>query len=115
VFFSGNVGPVSVPVFKTLTHLPPLMGILIGLGVLMGYNGNNAWKESCSGKTPAFRSARHCKKVDSPTILFFLGILLAITAFQSSGILAGLAEWMSKKTGNEHIIAIMLWIIIIGG
>ena len=44
--------------------------------------------------------------MDSPTILFFLGILLAITAFQSSGILAGLAEWISRKTDNEHIIAL---------
>ena len=105
VFFSGMLILVSVPVFKTLTHLPPYMGILIGLGVLWVIT------EIMHGKKAAperhqLSVSQALQKVDSPTILFFLGILLAITAFQSSGILAGLAEWISKKTDNEHIIAL---------
>jgi len=105
VFFSGMLILVSVPVFKTLTHLPPYMGILIGLGVLWVIT------EIMHGKKAAperhqLSVSQALQKVDSPTILFFLGILLAITAFQSSGILGGLAEWISKETDNEHIIAL---------
>ncbi len=105
VFFSGVVILILVPVFKSVTHLPPYMGILIGLGIL--------WiiTEIMHGDKPE-REKHHLsvshalRKVDSPSILFFLGILLSIAALQSTGVLSSLAQWMSEKTGNENVIAI---------
>ena len=105
VFFSGVLILILVPVFKTLTHLPPYMGILIGLGILWVIteimHGNKPEREKHN------LSVSHAlRKVDSPSILFFLGILLSIAALQSTGILSTVAEWMSSKIGNENIIAI---------
>jgi len=105
VFFSGVLILILVPVFKTLTHLPPYMGILIGLGLL--------WiiTEIMHGGKPE-REKHHLsvshalRKVDSPSILFFLGILLSIAALQSTGILSSVADWMATKIGNENIIAV---------
>ena len=105
VFFSGVVILILVPVFKSVTHLPPYMGILIGLGIL--------WiiTELMHGARPETEKhhltvSHALRKIDSPSILFFLGILLSIAALQSTGILSSAAEWMSKQTGNESIIAI---------
>ena len=105
VFLSGVLILVLVPVFKTVTHLPPYMGILIGLGILWVIT------EIMHGKKPEpekhqLSVSQALRKVDSPSILFFLGILLSIAALQSAGILATLAEWVSAKTGNENIISI---------
>ena len=105
VFFSGVLILILVPVFKGVTHLPPYMGILIGLGIL--------WiiTEIMHGHKPEREkhnlSVSHAlRKVDSPSILFFLGILLSIAALQSTGILASVAQWMSEKTSNENIIVL---------
>lgn len=105
VFFSGILILILVPVFKTLTHLPPYMGILIGLGILWVIT------EIMHGKKPEREkhnlSVSHAlRKVDTPSILFFLGILLSIAALQSTGILANVSAFMSAKIGNENIIAI---------
>jgi Na+/H+ antiporter NhaD/arsenite permease-like protein len=105
VFLSGVLILVLVPVFKTLTHLPPYMGILIGLGILWVITEIMHGKKAEPEKLQLSVS-QALQKVDSPSILFFLGILLSIAALQSAGILASLAEWVSSKTGNENIIAI---------
>jgi len=110
VFFSGMLILVLVPVFKTVTHLPPYMGILVGLGVLWVIteimHGKKAGPERLH-----LSVSQALQKVDSPTILFFLGILLSITALQSSGILATLAGWVNNKLENEHIIALCFGIL----
>lgn len=110
VFCSGVIILILVPVFKTVTHLPPYMGILIGLGML--------WiiTEIMHGSKPEIEKhhlsvSNALRKVDSPSILFFLGILLSIAALQSTGILSSMADWMSKKTGDENIIAISLGLL----
>ncbi|MGB8194098.1 MAG: sodium:proton antiporter NhaD [Chitinophagaceae bacterium] len=105
VFFSGVLILILVPVFKTLTHLPPYMGILIGLGLL--------WiiVEIMHGTKPEIEKhhlsvSNALRKVDSPSILFFLGILLSIAALQSAGILSSVADWMAARIGDENIIAV---------
>jgi Na+/H+ antiporter NhaD/arsenite permease-like protein len=110
VFFSGVLVLVLVPVFKTLTHLPPYMGILIGLGILWTIT------EVMHGDKPEIDkhnlSVSHAlRKVDTPSILFFLGILLSIAALQSTGILSTVAEWMSGRIGNENIIIVSLGLL----
>ena len=105
VFLSGMLVLALIPVFKTVTHLPPYMGILIGLGILWVIteimHGRKAEPERHQ-----FSVSQALQKVDSPTILFFLGILLSITALQSSGLLTILAEWVNNKIENDHIIAL---------
>ena len=110
VFFSGILILVLVPVFKTVTHLPPYMGILVGLGVLWVITEIMHGKKAGSERQHLSVS-QALQKVDSPTILFFLGILLSITALQSSGILATLADWVNNKMENEHIIALCFGIL----
>jgi Na+/H+ antiporter NhaD/arsenite permease-like protein len=94
-----------VPVFKTITHLPPYMGIIIGLGILWIIteimHGDKDEREK------GILSVSHAlRKIDSPSILFFLGILLAVAALQSTGILTSAAEQMSSAIPNENIIVL---------
>jgi NhaD family Na+/H+ antiporter len=98
---------VFVPIFKTVTHLPPYMGILLGLGIV--------WVVSeilHSGKDEEerhpFTVAHALSKIDTSSILFFLGILVAIGALESTHLLSGLAEWMDKTIGNQDVIVIAI-------
>jgi Na+/H+ antiporter NhaD/arsenite permease-like protein len=97
-----------VPVFKTVTHLPPFMGMLLGLGILwtvteLLHSGELA-KES-----EEFSVTRAIQKIDTPSILFFFGILLAISALQTTGILATLAAWL-----EAHVSSVFALVLIIG-
>jgi Na+/H+ antiporter NhaD/arsenite permease-like protein len=90
IFFVGIGGLASVPIFKTVTHLPPFMGMLLALGVL--------WLVSellLKDKEEHFRKNysvyKALEKVDMPSVLFFMGILLAVAALQTQGILTNLA------------------------
>jgi Na+/H+ antiporter NhaD/arsenite permease-like protein len=96
-----------VPVFKTLTNLPPYMGILLGLGVLWIITEILHSSKDEEDKRN-FSVVHALRKVDTSTILFFLGILIAISALQSTGILTNLAKYMASKIGNESIIVISI-------
>jgi Na+/H+ antiporter NhaD/arsenite permease-like protein len=110
VFVSGILILLLVPVFKTVTHLPPYMGILIGLGILwiiteIIHGGKDEEERHILSVAHALR------KIDTPSILFFLGILISIAALQVTGILSGLAGWMNTYLGNENIIAITMGLL----
>ncbi len=100
MLYLGVGALIFVPVFKTLTHLPPFMGMLFGLGVIWittelihkNKSGEDKRKLSVVGVL---------KKVDIPTIFFFLGILSAVAALQSAGHLALASHWLDK---NVHSI-----------
>lgn len=96
-----------VPIFKTITHLPPYMGVLLGLGVV--------WVVSeiiHNGRDEEYRKpysvAHALSKIDTSSILFFLGILLSIAALESTHFLSSLAEWMNKSIANQDIIVIVI-------
>ncbi len=110
VFFSGVFVLILVPVFKTVTHLPPYMGILIGLGIL--------WiiTEIIHGKKN--EQDRHVlsvgyalQKIDTPSILFFLGILISIAALQVTGILSNVANWMNVHLASDNLIVISMGLL----
>jgi Na+/H+ antiporter NhaD/arsenite permease-like protein len=110
VFFSGVIILVLVPVFKTVTHLPPFMGILIGLGILwviteLLHSGKNDEDKHALSVVHALR------KIDAPSILFFLGILVSISALQSIGALSGLEHWLSITIHNDTIIVIAIGLL----
>jgi Na+/H+ antiporter NhaD/arsenite permease-like protein len=107
VFFMGLASLLFVPVFKTITHLPPYMGILFGLSLMwvlteMVHSGKDE-------KEKGLFSVNHAlKKVDTPSILFFLGILLSVSALQSTGILTSVASSLDKSIGNIDIITVII-------
>jgi Na+/H+ antiporter NhaD/arsenite permease-like protein len=101
---------IFVPVFKTVTSLPPFMGILFGVGVLwlvteIIHRGKNEEDKDVYSVVHALR------KADVPSVLFFLGILVAIAALESTHLLADLAVYMDKTVGNLNIIVISIGLL----
>jgi NhaD family Na+/H+ antiporter len=110
VFFSGIGVLLMVPVFKTLTHLPPFMGILLGLGILwIIVEILHSDKDEQDRKQ--YTVAYALRKIDSPSILFFLGILLAIAASESTGQLHHLAQTMDEKIQNQNLIVMSIGLL----
>ncbi|HTF04818.1 MAG TPA: sodium:proton antiporter NhaD, partial [Bacteroidia bacterium] len=107
VFFTGVIVLFFVPVFKSTTDLPPFMGILLGLGVLwlvtelIHKSKNDEHKSSLS-------VAGALQRIDTPSVLFFLGILLAISALDSAGHLHNLSAWMDSKFHNVSVITMLI-------
>ena len=113
VFFAGITGLIFVPVFKTVTHLPPFMGMLLSLGVL--------WLITDllhKSKNIEFRSKHSVvgviRKIDTPSVLFFLGILLAVGALQSAGHLRELAVALDNSIGTSQTSGVYTVSMIIG-
>lgn len=102
VFFSGTVILLLVPVFKTITHLPPYMGMLLGLAVLWTISEFIHKKKNDEEKS-AFTVAGALQRVDTQSVLFFLGILLAIAALESNGMLASFATKMESTMHNINL------------
>lgn len=110
ILMVGIIALISVPVFKTYTHLPPYMGMLLGLGFLWFYTD---LRFHFNGKKDLrkLNVNRILKEVDTPTILFFLGILSGVAALQSAGHLDILSGWLAEKIGNIYIINILVGLI----
>jgi len=110
VFIAGIGALVFVPVFKTVTHLPPFMGMLFGLGVLwvMVEIMHKGKQDEYKTKYSVVQALR---KIDVPSILFFLGILVSIAALQSTGILLSMADWLTQTLKNEKIIVIAIGLL----
>jgi NhaD family Na+/H+ antiporter len=110
VFFSGIGVLLMVPVFKTLTHLPPFMGILLGLGILwIIVEILHSDKDEQDRKQ--YTVAYALRKIDSPSILFFLGILLAIAALESTGQLHHLAQAMDENIKDQNLIVMSIGLL----
>jgi len=104
IFWLGVGGLVFVPVFKTLTHLPPFMGILLVLGILWTtteiFHYNTAEND-----TMAKRVSDIMTRIDLSTIMFFLGILMAVAVLQEIGVLTSLGEGLNEAfAGNYYLI-----------
>jgi len=110
VFFTGIGSLIFVPIFKSITHLPPYMGILFGLGILwiitelIHSEKDEADKDNLS-------VVYAIRKIDMPSILFFLGILLAIACLQTTGQLAQLSNFMDEKIGNIDVIMMSIGVL----
>lgn len=110
ILFSGVGFLIFVPIFKTLTHLPPFMGMLLTLGFMWVITTiiHNSKDEEIAER---FTVARALQKVDTPSILFFLGILLAVSALQSFGLLKELATSLSSTFKNDYLIGTALGLL----
>lgn len=99
---------LCVPVFKTITHLPPFMGVLGALGIMWFYTEVMYKRKIDIPETAKRRIPDVLRRIDTPTILFFLGILLAVSALQMSGILSNLSVWLDEQIHNVHLINILI-------
>ena len=111
IFYTGLAGLLFVPVFKIVTHLPPYIGMLLSLGVLwiiteIIHRSKNHEEKSKLSVISVL------KKIDTPTIFFFLGILLAVSALQSAGQLKLVAEFLDNTfSGDIYIINIIIGLL----
>ncbi len=111
ILIVGVLGLLFVPVFKSLTGLPPYMGMMISLGVLwvlteIIYDRKRNMEESIK-----CRVAKVLKHIDLPTILFFLGILMAVAALECAGVLGDLASWLDTQIHEVFTIAGVIGIL----
>lgn len=111
ILVTGVAGLLFVPVFKELTGLPPYMGMIIALGANWAlteilYDRKRDMEESIQN-----RVSKVVKHIDMPTILFFLGILMAVGVLQSAGILTGMAQWFDKHLHEPYAIAGLIGIL----
>lgn len=104
IFWLGVGGLCFVPVFKTLTHLPPFMGILLVLGLLWTVTEIFHYNTS-EDDTMAKRVTDLLSRIDLSTIMFFLGILMAVAVLQEVGVLTALGEGLNEAfSGNYYVI-----------
>lgn len=106
----GIAGLLSVPVFKTYTHLPPFMGMMLSLGILWLVSElvSHTMDEKTKSSTGVLSALR---RIDMSSVLFFLGILLAVGSLGSMGVLSGLAEKLQASIQNQSVIAIIIGLV----
>ncbi len=110
VLFVGLASLLFVPVFKTLTGLPPFMGMLFSLGMMWLITEIiNSGKDTLDKDNLSVNHA--IRKIDTPSILFFLGILISVAALQSAGVLTDVAGKLTELIGNQKLIVISLGIL----
>ena len=110
MFYLGLGVLIAVPVFKTVTHLPPFMGVLLGLGIvwLVGEIVHRDKDEHVRGPLTL---ANALTRIDMGSIVFFLGILLAVACLEHAGLLSMLAKWLDTAIGRQDIIVIVLGLL----
>ena len=104
IFAMGIGGLISIPVFKSLTHLPPFMGALLALGVIWVYVGLMYDYKKYVPESKKYRITRVLQRIDFATILFFLGILMAVSALDCVGVLSDLSGFLDRRLNNIYII-----------
>jgi NhaD family Na+/H+ antiporter len=110
MFFVGLGTLLFVPIFKTITHLPPYLGMMLGLGIVWVVGEILHGKKDEEDRQP-FTASHALSRIDSSSILFFLGILLAIGCLESTGLLQSLAISMSDIIGNQDLIILIIGLV----
>ena len=111
VFILGLAGLLFVPVFKTLTHLPPFTGMMLSLGIVWAVT-ELMHKGKSSADRVSLSPLTVLKKIDTASVLFFLGILLAVAALQEVGVLIKTANFLDNAfAGNIYSINVVIGIL----
>ena len=110
VLWMGIAALLFVPVFKNLTHLPPFMGMLLSLGVLWVVT-ELMHRHKPEEERHTLSVANVIRRVDTPSILFFLGILLAVASLQTTGLLSQFATLLDENFGSVYLINIVIGLV----
>jgi len=110
MFIVGLGSLVMVPIFKETTHLPPFMGVLGGLGVLWVV-GELVHRQKSDEEKQPLTMVHALTKIDMASIVFFIGILLAVATLEDSHILTSLAAWLNRTIGEQSIIVAVIGVI----
>lgn len=110
VFFCGLGVLVLVPAFKAVTHLPPYMGILFGLGILW-LLGDIIHREKPDHLKEHLTLTRALSRIDISSLTFFIGILLAVAVLEHAGLLASLAKWLDVVIGRQDVIVLVIGLV----
>jgi NhaD family Na+/H+ antiporter len=107
MFFMGMGVLVAVPVFKTITHLPPFMGILFGLGLLW-LVGDLVHRQKPEEQRERLTLVHALSRIDMASIVFFIGILLAVATLEHTHMLSALAAWLDEVIGRMDLIVMCI-------
>jgi Na+/H+ antiporter NhaD/arsenite permease-like protein len=110
MFFLGMGSLIFVPVFKAITGLPPYLGILFALGVLWVV-GEILHRNKSDEEKDHLTLAKAVKRIDMPSVVFFIGILMAVATLSANGMLPALAQFLDVKIGNQSIIVIIIGLV----
>ncbi len=110
MFFLGLGILVAVPAFKTITHLPPFLGILFGLGILW-LVGDLIHRHKEDEYKQHLTLARALSKIDMSSLVFFVGILLAVATLEHTHILSSVAQWLDQNVGRLDLIVVLIGLI----
>ena len=99
-----------MPAFKTITHLPPFMGILFALGILWAVSELLHREKEPEEKKP-LTLAHALRQIDMASIVFFIGILLAVATLEHTHVLEMLAKWLDQSVGRQDLIVILLGLL----
>ena len=110
MFFLGLGILIAVPAFKTWTHLPPFMGVLFGLGIL--WLVGDLVHRTKDDEDKAHLSLTHAlTRIDMPSIVFFVGILLSVATLEHTHILSDLAAWLDQAVGRQDVIVMIIGVV----
>jgi Na+/H+ antiporter NhaD/arsenite permease-like protein len=109
-FYMGLGILLLVPAFKTVTHLPPFMGILFGLGILWVV-GELVHRHKDDDEKTHLSLVGALRRIDMTSIVFFIGILLAVAALERAHVLEMLAKWLDATVGRLDVIVILLGLL----
>jgi Na+/H+ antiporter NhaD/arsenite permease-like protein len=107
MFFLGLAILVAVPAFKTITHLPPFMGILFGLGLLW-LVGDLVHRKKEDLHKQRLTLVHALSRIDLASIVFFIGILLAVATLEHTHMLRSLAGWLDQAIGRQDLIVMSI-------
>lgn len=110
MFFMGMGSLIFVPIFKSITHLPPYLGILFALGVLW-LTGNIVHRSKSAEEKEHLTLTKALRRIDMASVVFFIGILLAVATLSANGMLPALAQWLDVKIGNQSVIVIIIGLV----
>ena len=110
MFFLGMGALVFVPVFKSLTHLPPYLGILLALGIVW-LAGEILHRRKSDAAREHFSLTKALKRIDMASVCFFIGILLAVATLSANGMLPALAKRLDAMIGNQSVIVVIIGLV----
>ena len=108
IFILGILCLLFVPVFKMVTHLPPFMGVMTGVSILWFFTEFIYGKKEDLEEDRKLRVSKVVHRIDGATLLFFLGILLAVEVLRYTGILGAFASWLDDSVGNVFIVNMVI-------